>query len=57
MVLFILRINKIKLHSLLFITSFTLLTACAETGVLTKKEMVIQNKADTVVSNVYLIMI
>jgi len=41
-----------KLLHILFIASFSLLTACAETDVLTKKEMAVQSKADAYVSNV-----
>ena len=47
-----LRIHKMKLQNILFITSFSLLVACAEPDVLTKKEMAIQGKADSYVSGV-----
>ena len=39
-----------KPHYILLITSLSLLTACGETNVLTKKEMAIQSKADAYVS-------
>ena len=41
---------KMKFQHLLLITSFILLSACAETNVLTKKEMETQSKADAVVA-------
>jgi len=52
MAFFIFRTYKMKLQYIFFIASFSLLTACAETEVLTKKEIAIQSKADAYVSNV-----
>ena len=45
-------LGTFEMKYILFLVSFSLLTACAETNVLTKKEMAMQNKADAVVSAV-----
>ena len=52
MALLTFRVYKMKPHYILLITSLSLLTACGETNVLTKKEIAIQSKADAYVSGV-----
>lgn len=41
-----------KIQHIILLISFSMLTACATDNILTKEEMAIQSKADTVVANV-----